>query len=236
MAQRRMFSLKIVDTDAFLDMPQSGQLLYFHLSMRADDDGFVGNPKKIMRMIGAGEDDYKILLVKRFVIPFDNGVCVIKHWKIHNYIQNDRYTPTTYIEERSKLFLKENGSYTDKEKDDVSKVYPQVRIGKVREGKDNTSVSFDSFWDIYPKKVGKVVAEKSFARLNPSKELLDTILKDIEERMEDESWQKEGGRFILNPATYLNQRRWEDETEDDKDIELPEYYKKFKAEKDGKNK
>lgn len=112
MAQRRMFSLKVVDTDAFLDMPQSSQLLYFHLSMRADDDGFVSNPKKIMRMISINEDGLKVLITKKFIIPFESGICVIKHWKIHNYIQKDRYSDTTYLEERALLCTKENNSYS----------------------------------------------------------------------------------------------------------------------------
>lgn len=131
--------MKIVDTDAFLDMSQTAQLLYFHFSMRADDDGFVSNPKKIMRMIGVQDDDMKVLIAKKFIIPFDSGVCVIKHWKIHNYIQNDRYSETNYTEEKKKLLLKENGSYKLKEEEciqDVSKVDTQVRLGKVREGKE----------------------------------------------------------------------------------------------------
>lgn len=110
-----MFSLQIVDTDAFLDMPHSSQLLYFHLSMRADDDGFVSNPKKIMRTVGSQEDDYKVLLAKRFIIPFDNGVCVIKHWRINNYIRNDRYKETVYEDEKKQLRIKKNGAYTDSE-------------------------------------------------------------------------------------------------------------------------
>jgi hypothetical protein len=87
MAERRMFAKIIIDSDAFLDMPLSTQALYFHLSMRADDDGFINNPKKIQRTIGATDDDFKLLIAKHFVIPFDSGVVVIKHWKIHNYIQ-----------------------------------------------------------------------------------------------------------------------------------------------------
>jgi len=118
MASKRMFSLQVVDTDAFLEMPLSSQALYFHLSMRADDDGFVSNPQKIMRMISASRNDYDILLLKRFIIPFDNGICVIKHWRINNYIQKDRYRPTTYTEQRALLEVKENGAYTLK-KDDV---------------------------------------------------------------------------------------------------------------------
>lgn len=105
MAIRRMMSLKVVDTDAFLDMPQSSQLLYFHLAMRADDDGFVPNPRKIMRVIGSGEDDYKVLVAKKFIIPFESGVCVIKHWLIHNLIRSDRYTETQYVREKAMLVV-----------------------------------------------------------------------------------------------------------------------------------
>ena len=112
MAERRMFAKTIIDSDAFLDMPSSAQALYFHLSMRADDEGFINNPKKIQRMIGASEDDMKILIAKNFVIPFDSGVVVIKHWKIHNYIRKDRLIETKYKEEKDFLTVKENGAYT----------------------------------------------------------------------------------------------------------------------------
>jgi hypothetical protein len=141
MAQRRMFSLKIVDTDAFLDMPPSSQLLYFQLSMRADDEGFVGNPRRIMRMIGSGDDDLKILLVKRFILAFDSGVVVIKHWFIHNYIQKDRCSETTYLEEKKSLSLKANKAYTEIDKnkriENVSRMDTQYRLGKDSIGKDS---------------------------------------------------------------------------------------------------
>ena len=112
MAERRMFAKTIIDSDAFLDMPLSAQCLYFHLSMRADDEGFLNNHKKIQRMIGASDDDLKILLAKNFIIAFESGVIVIKHWKIHNYIRADRLTKTNYEEERKMLSVKDNGSYT----------------------------------------------------------------------------------------------------------------------------
>jgi len=139
MASKRMFSLEIVDSDAFLEMPASSQLLYFHLSMRADDDGFVDNPKKIMKITGVAEDDIKILLAKRFILSFESGIIVIKHWRIHNYIAKDRYKETKYIEEKSKILLKDNGSYTECIQNvDADK----IRLGKIRLGKirlDNTS-------------------------------------------------------------------------------------------------
>ena len=98
-----MFAKTIIDSDAFLDMPMSARLLYYDLSMRADDDGFNNAPKKIMRTIGATTDDMNILIARKFVIPFDSGVVVIKHWKIHNYIAKDRYKETKYKEECFKL-------------------------------------------------------------------------------------------------------------------------------------
>jgi hypothetical protein len=156
MAQRRMFSLQIVDTDAFLDMPQTAQLLYFHLSMRADDDGFVGNPRKIMRMTGVNEDDIKILLAKRFILSFDSGIIVIKHWKIHNYIQKDRYNETKYLEEKAKLKLKDNGVYTECIQS-VNTMDTQVRLGKskVRLGKvsiiENTPITEQDLQEISDK-------------------------------------------------------------------------------------
>ena len=124
-----MFAKTIIDSDAFIDMPLSTQALYFHLSMRADDDGFINNPKKIQRMVGASDDDLKVLVMKRFIIPFESGIVVIKHWKIHNYIQKDRYKPTVYAEEKKLLETKDNGSYTECIHD-VSKAETQVSIGK----------------------------------------------------------------------------------------------------------
>jgi uncharacterized phage protein (TIGR02220 family) len=112
MANKRMFTMKIVDSDAFLDMPLSTQCLYFHLNMRADDDGFVSNPKRIKNLIGASDDDLKILQAKRFVLSFEDGVIVIKHWRMHNTIQKDRYTATAYQEELSLLKVKENKAYS----------------------------------------------------------------------------------------------------------------------------
>ena len=112
MAERRMFAKTIIDSDAFLDMPMSAQALYFHLAMRADDDGFVNNPRKIMRMVGASDDDARILLAKRFLISFESGVVVIKHWRIHNIIRADRHKDTNYTEELQMLTVKENGAYS----------------------------------------------------------------------------------------------------------------------------
>lgn len=112
MANRRMFNKEIVLSDAFLDMPMSARCLYFTLGMLADDDGFIGNVKSIMRQCGASIDDMNVLKLKSFVIDFNNGVIVIKHWRMNNLLRNDRYKPTTYLEEKSLLSEKENGAYT----------------------------------------------------------------------------------------------------------------------------
>ena len=113
MANKRMFSKQITTSDAFMDMPMSSQLLYFHLNMEADDDGFVANPKRIIRMVGANDDDLKILLVKRFLLAFQNGVVVIKHWLLHNAVRKDMYRETQYLEEKKMLKVKENMVYTE---------------------------------------------------------------------------------------------------------------------------
>ena len=132
MAERRMFAKTIIDSDAFLDMPLSAQALYFHLSMRADDEGFVNNPKKIQRMVGASDDDCKLLVLKRFILTFESGVIVIKHWKIHNYIQADRFKETTYLEEKSMLTLDGKKAYTECIHD-VPKLDAQVSVGENRD-------------------------------------------------------------------------------------------------------
>ena len=133
MAQKRMFSLKIVDTDEFLDMPPTTQNLYFHLCMRADDDGFVSNPKKIMKIVNSAADDMKVLTAKSFVIPFESGICVIKHWKIHNLIRADRYIETEYKKEK-KLLKMEDKKYEldDGMQNDIPNGNPvKVRLDKV---------------------------------------------------------------------------------------------------------
>lgn len=143
MAERRMFAKTIVTSDAFLDMSPTARCLYFTLAMFADDDGFVNNPKSIMRQTGATVDDMNLLITKKFVLAFDSGVIVIKHWRIHNYIQSDRYHATKYQEEMSLLDVDENKAYTMPVArldtpciHDVHEVDTEVRLGKDRLGKD----------------------------------------------------------------------------------------------------
>lgn len=132
-----MFSKTIIDSDLFIDMPTSTRLLYFDLSMRADDDGFVNSPKKIIRMTGASQDDLRLLIVKNFLIPFESGVVVIKHWKIHNYIRNDRYKPTICQDEMAQLSEDKNKEYVVGIPM-VDQMETQVRLGedRIELGKD----------------------------------------------------------------------------------------------------
>jgi len=113
MAEKRMFTKRVTNSDEFLSMPNSTQNLYFHLNMEADDEGFVNSPKRIMRTILSSEDDLNLLLMKRFVIGFKSGVIVIKHWKMHNTLRKDRFKPTDYHEEKALLIEKDNGVYTE---------------------------------------------------------------------------------------------------------------------------
>ena len=140
MAKKRMFSIDIVGSDAFLDLPYSAQCLYFQLGMRADDDGFVGNPKTIQRIAGTKASDLELLVKKRFILQFPSGVVVIKHWKINNQIQKDRYTQTVYTEEYQSLYIKDNKAYTEMDASriqDVSKMDTQISIDKNRLDKNS---------------------------------------------------------------------------------------------------
>lgn len=136
MAAKRMFNIKLIKSDAFTSMPLSSQALYFHLNLEADDDGFIGNPRGVQRFVGASDDDLNLLIFKGFLIKFDSGVMVVKHWRMHNTLKGDRYVETPYREEGSTLYLKKNGAYTfdktqavtkleNKWNQNVSKMFPQ---------------------------------------------------------------------------------------------------------------
>lgn len=135
-----MFAKTIIDSDAFLEMPMSARLLYYDLAMRADDDGFINSPKKIMKFVGATNDDMNILILRKFIIPFDNGIVVIKHWRIHNYIRKDTYNETSYKEQKALLELDENKAYKLSEDESVDGSLTQVRLGKVSIDKDNINI------------------------------------------------------------------------------------------------
>lgn len=165
MAQKRMFTMKIVDSDAFLEMPLSTQCLYFHLNMRADDDGFIGNTKRIMKIIGASEDDLRLLIAKRFVLTFEDGVIVIKHWRMHNTLSRDRYAETSYTDEKKMLLLKDNGSYSltgGNPIDDTRLIERSGRQTQQRRNKDATKTHSDKGLDkdIDKEKDNKLIVSK----------------------------------------------------------------------------
>lgn len=169
MAEKRMFSNQIIDSDAFLDMPATSQNLYFHLAMRADDEGFINSPKKIMRSIGANENDFDVLVAKGFLIGFESKIYVIKHWWVHNYIRQDRVKSTNYTYERSLLNLKENGAYTLCQSSD-SQVADKSQASIEESSIDKNSLEEDS--------LDKESVEKKPKRfIPPTLEEIETFIK-----------------------------------------------------------
>lgn len=265
MAERRMIAKNVIDSDIFLEMPLSTQALYLHLNLRADDDGFVNNPKKIMKMIGADEDSMRILISKHFLIPFESGVVVIKHWRIHNYIRKDRYHETSCKLEKKQILLDEDGTYVRRDDVDVERSTigmssgqpcgiptdcQAVDPGKVRLGKDRLLVNvndeipqknqaklstnstssgnersvnvrandeeFERLWRLYPRKQGKDVAKKAYAkaiRNGTSNEEIETGIERYCRYIKANNIELQ---YIKQGSTWFNQACWEDEfTEED---------------------
>lgn len=197
MAERRMFTMKIVDSDAFLDMPLSAQALYFHLNMRADDDGFVNNPKKIQRMVGANDDDLKMLIAKRFILAFDSGIVVIKHWRMHNLLRKDRYHPTQYQDELKLLCLKNNLAYTEQKNSLATTWQPadnqvatETRLGKDSIGKSKSCSKG-------PIDFLELLTDSEIARL---KALFENHYELLDECQEDANRK---GKTIRKPYEYV---------------------------------
>ena len=225
MAEKRMFTQKIIDSDPFLDMPLSTQALYFHLNMRADDDGFINNPKRIQRTIGASEDDLKLLLAKRFVIGFENGVIVIKHWRMHNTLRKDRYNPTQYQEEMALLDVKDNNAYTEKVDGNLpattwqpsgKQLEPQYSIDKNSIDKESTDK--DSMPESYdsepPAKPVRETTHTIFKRLLPdyilSEELQARMAEWIAYKVERKEGYKEQGMKSLLRQVENNAMKYGD--------------------------
>ena len=218
MAEKRMFSNQIIDSDAFLDMPATSQNLYFHLSMRADDEGFINSPKKIMRSIGANENDFDVLVAKGFLIGFESKIYVIKHWWVHNYIRQDRVKNTNYTQEKAMLNIKENGVYTlcqssvSQVADKSQASIEEIRLGKssIEETRVEEIKDFDQFWKAYPKKEGKGQAEKAWLKVSKAKDFpqMSFILTAIERYKQTDTVTK---GFIKNPSTWINGKCWLDE-------------------------
>jgi hypothetical protein len=225
-----MFAKTIIDSDAFIDMPVTARLLYYDLSMRADDDGFVNSPKKIMRMVGASQDDLKILIAKKFIIPFDNGVVVIKHWKIHNYIRKDTYNETPYKEEKALLELDENNAYrltSDMNEVDVENT--STERGRLVDG---TSTQDRLGKD----RLGKVKGEsKSSSRMTrPTIEEVQAYITEkgyhVDAQRFIDYYESNGWKVGRNPMKdwKATVRTWENRDKQDKKNNAPANNKKFR--------
>lgn len=235
---RRMFSDDITSSDVFLDMPASTQLLYFQLGMNADDDGFIGSPKMVMRTILSSADDYKILIAKKFILEFDSAICVLKGWRINNQIRKDRYTETKYNREKSRLYIRENGTYSfnpegailvPKGHFSLPELFSgnhmattrQPSIGKVSRVEDSIGKvskellcsEFETFWIEYPVKKDKKKARAKFLKLSEKTQAV--VIADVRNRKVSDTQWKRG--YIPHPTTYLNGERWEDEI-DERDL------------------
>lgn len=245
MANRRMFSLNVIDTDNFLDMPATTQSLYFHLGMRADDDGFVSSPKKIATLANCSNDDLRLLVAKGYIIPFESGVIVITHWKQHNYIQSDRYRKTTYREERAQLMIADNVYKLDADCiQESSKTETQDRLGKDRvrdrdnknticasdhaqsASKADINAFFESIWQLYPNKKGKgqVSDAKKNALYKIGYEELSRAIDRYKTGLAKEEWRKpQNGSTFFNSGyvDYLDANYVEQEKEEQEPI--PKY-------------
>lgn len=227
MADKRMFSKKMISSDAFLEMPLTAQGLFFHLAMRADDDGIVDSPRKIMRECQAKKRDLDILIQKRYVLTFPSGVILIKHWRIHNTIAKDRYVPSTYTEELSTVMLKDNKSYTER-KQNVGNIETDCiqsdskterSIDKIREDKNSKDINvhsgemhdtenpslnqfFESIWKLYPLKKGKGQVSKT------KKQVLQRIgyeqIKRCVNRYVTEIKSSGKEKYMMHGSTFFN--------------------------------
>lgn len=227
MAERRMFAKSIIDSDVFLEMPLSAQALYFHLGMRADDDGFVNSPKRIMRLVSCSDDDMKLLIAKRFIIPFDSGIVVIKHWRIHNYIRSDRYKPTTYTDEKKLLEVKENNAYTLVDTAGIPNDIPTGDVGKVSTGKDSLAKvsqdnnvqlkpselrkEFETLWSLYPKKQGKDKAYGYYEKVRKSGTTYEEVEQGIYAYMNYLKVMETDQQYIKMGSTFFSQKAWKDD-------------------------
>ena len=215
-----MFAKSIVLSDAFLDMPLGARCLYMTMSMVADDDGFVNTPKSIMRQCGASEDDLKVLISKSFVIPFDSGIIVIKHWRINNYLRKDRYSETNYLEEKSLLRIKDNGAYTLNKQDGIPSGIPNMgtpSIGKDSIDKNSINIyvqEFDEVWKLYPRKQGKSNAEKSYIKARKDGTSKEDILQGLKKYNAYIERNKVESKYIKMGSTWFNQKCWEDNYDD----------------------
>ena len=214
MAQRRMFNKAITNNDNFLEMPSSSQNLYVHLSMNADDDGFIDNWKSIMRMTRNNDDDMKILIAKQYVIPFESGVIAIKHWKLNNYVQKDRYTPTIYQQEIQQLHMDEHNGYIL----DTSCIHSidklsleENRLEIVNSPDSEYEKEFEQLWELYPNKKSKKKALGYYINARKKGTTYEEIESGLYNYLDYIKNDKVEVQFIKHGSTWFNQECWNDE-------------------------
>lgn len=244
MAERRMFAKKVTDDDQFALLSSSAQALYLHLSMAADDDGFCNQVTISMFRAHASVEDLKSLLERRYIYQFENGVIVIRHWRMANALRKDRYTQTVFKKELAMLHISEDGTYEmndipgdeiyiEQADDDddgdsgcqlVAERLPQVRLGKDSKGKDNKNTcpkppsaesEFERLWEMYPKKQGKKQALAAYLRARRDGTTFEQVERGIESYVRHIARSKTENKFIKMGSTYFNQNSWNDEWEDD---------------------
>lgn len=240
MAEKRMFAKSVVWSGVFLDLPLTAQAVYFHLSMQADDEGFLDNVQPIMRMIGAKRGDLALLIEKGLVLQPSERVFVIAHWRVNNYLRNDRQHATLYTKERDGLILNEKGIYeqknpclSGKNDDGIPTVYQRYGQNSIEENSIYNIYSrsdeqkepvkhhsrdecmkdacFLQFWNAYPRKTNKKKAVAAWNRMQPNEKLFSEIMTALEEQKKQAQWNRDDGQYIPHAATWLNGRRWEDE-------------------------
>ena len=217
MAQKRMFDKTITNDDNFLEMPTSSQVLYFHLSMNADDDGFLNNWKSIMRMTGTKDDDLKVLIAKQYIIPFDSGVIVIKHWRINNFLRKDRHIETKYQKELSQLEINDNQEYwltngqprIDKnsiEKNSIDNNMPKNVVDE-----NDLKNKFEELWKLYPNKKGKADAYKHFKKFVKEGIKIETMEDGIKRYNAYIEAEHIKPKYIKYGSSWFNQESWNDD-------------------------
>ena len=241
MAQKRMFDKRVVESDKFTDLPNSSKALYFMAGMSADDKGFF-QPRRLQKMYGFTDDDFKILLAKGYFIVFESGVMVVTDWNKNNWLDSRRVIETEYVSELNLLrIVNEKYELTDPRLADAKQMLRENRIEENRIEENRTEensiniygqkqvekeaaeakivelweTQFIEFYKQYPKKVKKQDVKKWFQKNKPSNELFSSMMNSLEQFRASKGWQKDGGQFIPYPSTWLNQKRWEDE-----DIEI----------------
>lgn len=230
MAQKRMFDKRVVESDKFTDLPNSSKALYFMAGMSADDKGFF-QPRRLQKMHGFTDDDFKILLAKGYFIVFESGVMVVTDWNKNNWLDSRRVTETEYVDElnllklvnekyelnnsclaNAKPMLRENSIEENSiDKNRINNIYGQNEDQNEPKILEMWESQFDEFYQKYPKKVKKQDVQKWFKKNKPSPILFETMMNSLEKFISSQGWQKDNGQFIPYPTTWLNQRRWEDE-------------------------